>query len=276
MKQKEFVGSTCIYPVGNKQVIFYFSDALGFLCPELELEDEVISNKARTIIALAECFSKQIEKLVPTAFLSSKLQYMPTAFSEADYEGHVMLAEELTLLPFSFEVYGYMTGKLWKLYEQSCHFYGITLPSGIQRSERLLHPVVLCKDEYGDFISLEQLCQQTSYNQYVLPARNYALVTYCLCRQHLEGSPVLLTDMCLQFGTNAQSIMLMSADSLLWENMTLVDAYTYQVGKNTNDFLTYPLDEYISTALPLEASIALDEALNAVQDRFTLLYQTVQ
>ena len=272
MKQKAFVSSTCIYPVGNRRLVYYFSDALGFLCPELELEDEVIPYKAQATIALAACFSKQIEKMVPNAFLSSEIQHMPTAFSEADYEGHVMLAEELDLFPFSFHVYGYMTGKLWEFYQQSCQFLDISLPAGIQRSERLLHPVVLCKEESGDFVSLAH----SIYQQWALSARNYAVVTYCLCHQFTESTPMLLTDMDLQFGTNAQGIMSLSANSLLWENMTLVDASTYQVGKNTDDFLTYPLDEYIATALPLETSLALDEALDAVEDRFTRLYQTVQ
>ena len=52
-----------------------------------------------------------------------------------------MLVKKLKMLPVECIVRGYITGSGWKSYQETGTICGITLPKGLQESEKLPEPI---------------------------------------------------------------------------------------------------------------------------------------
>ena len=256
------------YNVGDNRLVLYLTDYLNILQPNLDLKEEEIFGKAKINIALAELFFHTIENLVPHAFLSSQNQHMPSRFSTSMYMDHVVLIQKLKKLPFTCQVYGYVT-------DDFCYFDMSTsfLPRDLEIRERLPYPVVLFFDKNGKNISFDKLYNGVNGND-ILRAKNYAVMTYCLCRQFVESKGFILPSLSLKFGMDTQSILRLSGDSLFPDNMTFWDMHTFGEDKGVDNFLLLPLLQY-ERQHGNHPSIFLDEALDDVEEQYQILYESL-
>ena len=262
------MNSVHTYDVGDNRLVLYLTDYLDILYPKLDLEEEEILGKGKINIALAELFFHTIENLVPHAFLSSQNRHMPSRFSTSMYMDHVVLIQKLKKLPFTCQVYGYMT-------DDFCYFdmSTLSLPRDIEIHEQLPYPVVLFFDTHGKNISFDKLCNGVNGND-ILRAKNYAVLTYCLCQQFVESKGFILPSLSLKFGMDTQSVLRLSGDSLFPDNMTFWDMHTSCEDKGLDNFLLLPLLQY-ERQYGNQISIFLDEALDDVEEQYQILYESL-
>ncbi len=127
-------------------------------------------------------------------------------------EGRSMIVAKTDVLPVECIVRGYLSGSGWKDYRQSGSLCGITLPTGLQQSQRLPQTLFTpstkaergTHDENIDFASVER----TIGARRAAEVRDASLAIYERARRHAESAGLILADTKFEFG--------IKDDQLVW------------------------------------------------------------
>ena len=100
-----------------------------------------ITKKGAILTQMSKFWFDYTKDIVPNHMLSVDVKDMPEFFRNENFEGNSMMCKKLEMLPIECIVRGYITGSGWESYKENGKVCGITLPEGLQESDKLPEPI---------------------------------------------------------------------------------------------------------------------------------------
>jgi phosphoribosylaminoimidazole-succinocarboxamide synthase len=185
-----------IYDAGDGLLLFVASDRLSVFDVVL---GETVPDKGRVLTAMSTFWFDELSDVLPNHVVSTDVPDVPD-----EWRGRITLARRAEMLPIECIVRGYLSGSAWKEYKSSGSMHGVSLPSGMQESERLPEPLFTpsTKAEQGDHdvnISFEQACDIVG-KEVAEQAREASLELYRRGAERALKSGIVIADTKFELG----------------------------------------------------------------------------
>jgi phosphoribosylaminoimidazole-succinocarboxamide synthase len=173
-----------------------------------------IPGKGRILTRLSQFWFSQMEPIVPNHLIATEVKDYPASCQPyaQDLAGRSMLVKKAAPLPVECIVRGYLSGSGWKDYQQTGRVCGITLPKGLQESDRLDQPIFTpsTKAEAGthdENIPVEEVVRKLG------PAvadrlAEVSLAVYEKARRLGEEKGIIIADTKFEFGFRDGALLL--------------------------------------------------------------------
>ena len=142
---------------------------------------------------------------VPHHLISTDVADVPglTDVQRQSLAGRIMLCRKTEVVPIGFIARGYITGSGWKDYQRSGEVCGITLPVGLQNSDRLAEPLFTpstkAVDGHDENISFAQGAEEVGEDlMHWLGEKTLSL--YSSARNYAASRGIILADTKFEFG----------------------------------------------------------------------------
>lgn len=201
---------------GKVREIYDNGDTLIMVCTDrISCFDVILKNeirdKGRVLTQMSRFWFDYTADLMPNHMVSTDTADMPEAFRTPEFEGRSMLCKKLTMLPIECIVRGYITGSGWASYVKNGTVCGITLPTGLQESDKLPEPIYTpsTKAELGEHdenISYEQSIEHLERSfpgkgeQYAQKLRDLTIALYKKCADYAYTKGIIIADTKFEFG----------------------------------------------------------------------------
>ena len=126
-----------IYDNGDS-LIMVATDRIS--CFDVILKNQV-TEKGTVLTQMSRFWFDMTQNILPNHMISVDVQDMPEFFRQEKFDGNSMLCRKLTMLPIECIVRGYITGSGWASYVKDGTVCGITLPEGLQETDKLPQPI---------------------------------------------------------------------------------------------------------------------------------------
>lgn len=142
---------------------------------------------------------------VPHHLISTDVADVPglTDAQRQSLAGRIMLCRKTEVVPIECIARGYITGSGWKDYQRSGEVCGITLPEGLQNSDRLAEPLFTpstkAVDGHDENISFAQGAEEVG-EELMHWLREKTLALYSSARDYAAGRGIILADTKFEFG----------------------------------------------------------------------------
>ncbi len=151
-----------------------------------------------------------------------------------------MVVKRLKPLPLEAVVRGYLEGSGWKDYQVTGKVCGIDLPSGLQRAEKLPHPIFTpaTKAAVGDHdenISFERMIDLVG-EQRAEEVKRTAFKLYSGAADYAEGRGILIADTKFEFGLDDQNRLTLMDEVLTPDSSRFWPRNSYQPGTSPQSF----------------------------------------
>ena len=196
-----------IYDNGDS-LIMVATDRIS--CFDVILKNQV-TKKGTVLTQMSRFWFDMTQNILPNHMISVDVQDMPEFFRQEKFDGNSMLCRKLTMLPIECIVRGYITGSGWASYVKDGTVCGITLPEGLQESDKLPEPIYTpsTKAEIGDHdenISYEQSVDYLEQRfpgrgaEYASKLRDYTIALYKKCAEYALTRGIIIADTKFEFG----------------------------------------------------------------------------
>jgi phosphoribosylaminoimidazole-succinocarboxamide synthase len=170
-----------------------------------------IPDKGRVLTQLSLFWFDLLKDIIPNHVLSATDFPAPFDKYKHDLAGRSMIVRKTQPLPIECVVRGYVSGSGWKDYRLTGKICGITLPSGLQESDRLPEPIFTPATKaatgHDENISFEQAATLIG-KELAERVRAASLKIYRRAAAHAEPRGVILADTKFEFG--------LLKDELIW------------------------------------------------------------
>jgi phosphoribosylaminoimidazole-succinocarboxamide synthase len=170
-----------------------------------------IPDKGRVLTQLSLFWFDLLKDVFPNHVLSTTNFPAPFDAHKDDLAGRSMIVRKTQPLPIECVVRGYVSGSGWKDYRLTGKICGITLPSGLQESDRLPEPIFTPATKaatgHDENISFEQAAALIG-RELAERVRAVSLEIYCRASAYAEPRGVILADTKFEFG--------LLNDELIW------------------------------------------------------------
>ncbi|KAI4727465.1 phosphoribosylaminoimidazole-succinocarboxamidesynthase [Aureobasidium sp. EXF-10728] len=152
-----------------------------------------------------------------------------------------MHVRRLKVLPLESIVRGYITGSAWAEYKKSGTVHGISMPAGLQESQKLETPLWTpsTKAEVGDKdenISPEQATAIVG-DKYAKKIEELSLKVYEIARDYAAERGIIIADTKFEFGLDVDTDEVILVDEVLTpDSSRFWPADKYEVGKSQDSF----------------------------------------
>ena len=174
-----------------------------------------IVDKGAILTQMSKFWFDYTKDIVPNHMISVDVKDMPEFFQNKEYEGKSMMCKKLQMIPIECIVRGYITGSGWASYQENGTVCGITLPVGLQESEKLPEPIYTpsTKAEIGlhdENISYEQSVEVLKKafpgkgEEYASKIKEYTLALYKKCADYALTKGIIIADTKFEFGLDEQ------------------------------------------------------------------------
>ena len=172
---------------------------------------------------------------------------MPEFFQNEEYDGKSMMCKKLQMLPIECIVRGYITGSGWASYQKNGTVCGITLPAGLQESEKLPEAIYTpsTKAEIGlhdENISYEQSIEVLEKEfpgkgeEYASKIKEYTLALYKKCADYALTKGIIIADTKVEFGLDEEGNVVLADEMLTPDSSRFWPLEGYEAGKGQPSF----------------------------------------
>ncbi len=174
-----------------------------------------------------------------------------------------MLVKKLKMIPVECIVRGYITGSGWKSYQNDGTICGITLPQGLQESEKLPEPIFTpttkAQEGHDENISFEQVCNLIG-KDLAENLRKTAIEVYEKSAKYALTKGIIVADTKFEFGIDENGTLVLGDEVLTPDSSRFWPASDYQVGRGQKSFDKQYLRDWIkSTGYNPEAGTPIPE-----------------
>lgn len=164
-----------------------------------------IPDKGKVLTQLSAFWFDRTRDLVPNHMLSTRPQEYPRRLPRYAglLSGRSMLVRRTTPVPIECVARGYLSGSGWKEYRQTGRVCGITLPAGLQESDRLPVPIFTpaTKADTGHDINIsEEEAGRLVGRELLDQLRELTLALYAQGAAHAESCGIIVADTKFEFG----------------------------------------------------------------------------
>ena len=195
-----------IYEVDEDKLLLVVSDrisAFDYILPSL------VPNKGKILNQISEFWFNYIKDIIPNHVISTDIKDFPKEFQTEEFEGRSMLVKKLKMIPIECIVRGYITGSGWKSYQENGTVCGITLPEGLQESEKLPEPIFTpttkAAEGHDENISFEEVCNLIG-KDLAEKLRAKTIEIYSKCAEYALTKGVIIADTKFEFGLDEEEI----------------------------------------------------------------------
>ena len=179
--------------------------------------------------------------------ISVDVKDMPEFFQNEEYDGKSMMCKKLQMLPIECIVRGYITGSGWASYQKNGTVCGITLPAGLQESEKLPEAIYTpsTKAEIGlhdENISYEQSIEVLEKEfpgkgeEYASKIKEYTLALYKKCADYALTKGIIIADTKFEFGLDEEGNVVLADEMLTPDSSRFWPLEGYEAGKGQPSF----------------------------------------
>lgn len=267
-----------IYDAGDGRLLLVTSDRMSAFDVVM---DEPVPDKGRVLTAMSAFWFEQLDGVVGSHLISTRLEDLPASAQRPEWEGRVMLCRRAEMLPIECIVRGYLTGSAWKEYRAKGTMNGTALPEGLLESAQLAEPVFTpsTKADEGDHdinISFEQAIDLVG-RETAERARAVSLELYTRGAEWAAERGVLIADTKFELGTVDGELVL--ADEVLTpDSSRFWPADEWAPGSTPPSFDKQPVRDYLDTVdwdkKPPPPPLP-PEVVSATSDRYIEAYERV-
>lgn len=267
-----------IYEIDGDKLLLVVSDrisAFDYILPS------PIPNKGKILNQISEFWFDFVKDIVPNHIISTNSKDFPEEFQKPEFEGRSMLVKKLKVLPVECIVRGYITGSGWKSYKENGTVCGITLPDGLQESQKLPEAIFTpsTKAEIGDHdenISFERVVEMLGL-ELATKLRDKTLQIYNKCAEYAASKGVLIADTKFEFGLDENGELVLGDEVLTPDSSRFWPASDYEVGRSQKSFDKQYLRDWIKSSgynpesgTPIPADV-IKTTVNKYKDAFQLI-----
>ncbi|MEX2055248.1 MAG: phosphoribosylaminoimidazolesuccinocarboxamide synthase [Candidatus Andersenbacteria bacterium] len=201
---------------GKVRNIYNFGDRLLLVTTDrISAYDRVlpteIPDKGRMLTGLSQFWFQRLPDQYNHHLITTDLAEMAKIDPRLDfghqveqYQGRCMLVRKTNVVPIECVVRGYLAGSGWKEYRKSETICGITLPPGLQESEKLPAPIFTpaTKEKSGHDIniSFEEMCKRINNPSLAGKLRSRSLSIYRSGAKYAAERGILIADTKFEWG----------------------------------------------------------------------------
>ncbi len=193
-----------------------------------------IPDKGKVLTALSVFWFEGSQEIVPNHLVSA------TDDVPEEVRGRALSVLKLDMLPVECVVRGYLTGSGWKDYQATGAVAGITLPEGLQDSERLPEPIFTpsTKADVGhdETIDFDRAAEIVGDRGVMEQLRDLSIALYSHAADHAAARGVILADTKFEFGRDADGVIRVGDEVLTPDSSRFWPADTYAVGRAQPSF----------------------------------------
>ncbi len=232
---------------GKVREIYQAGDNLVFVSSDRLSAFDVIMNqgipfKGTVLNKISEFWFGMVEDIVPTHFLSSKIEDYPDKFHRfrQELEGRSMLVKKGKIIPIECIVRGYLSGSGWNDYLAEGGTSGIMLNEGMLESEKLHEPIFTpsTKAEIGEHdenISFEKACDIAGA-ELMHQVREVAINIYEKCSEYAREKGIIIADTKMEFALDQEGNLMLADELLTPDSSRFWDAATYEPGRAQDSY----------------------------------------
>ena len=206
-----------------------------------------IVDKGAILTQMSKFWFDYTKDIVPNHMISVDVKDMPEFFQNKEYEGKSMMCKKLQMIPIECIVRGYITGSGWASYQENGTVCGITLPVGLQESEKLPEPIYTpsTKAEIGlhdENISYEQSVEVLEKafpgkgEEYASKIKEYTLALYKKCADYALTKGIIIADTKFEFGLDEDGNVVLADEMLTPDSSRFWPLEGYQAGQEQPSF----------------------------------------
>ncbi len=206
-----------------------------------------IVDKGAILTQMSKFWFDYTKDIVPNHMISVDVKDMPEFFQNKEYEGKSMMCKKLQMIPIECIVRGYITGSGWASYQENGTVCGITLPTGLQESEKLPEPIYTpsTKAEIGlhdENISYEQSVEVLEKaflgkgEEYASKIKEYTLALYKKCADYALTKGIIIADTKFEFGLDEEGNVVLADEMLTPDSSRFWPLEGYQAGQGQPSF----------------------------------------
>ena len=192
-----------------------------------------IPDKGKVLTGLSVFWFDRLGGIVPN-HLISYADGVP-----GDARGRALVVRKLEMLPVECVARGYITGSGWNDYQQTGAVSGISLPAGLQESERLPEPVFTpsTKAEVGhdEAIDFDRAAELIGDRALMERVRDVSLALYSAAAEHALANGVILADTKFELGLDGDELVL-GDEVLTPDSSRYWPADEYAIGRGQPSF----------------------------------------
>ena len=206
-----------------------------------------IVDKGAILTQMSKFWFDYTKDIVPNHMISVDVKDMPEFFQNKEYEGKSMMCKKLQMIPIECIVRGYITGSGWASYQENGTVCGITLPVGLQESEKLPEPIYTpsTKAEIGlhdENISYEQSVEVLEKafpgkgEEYASKIKEFTLALYKKCAAYALTKGIIIADTKFEFGLDEDGNVVLADEMLTPDSSRFWPLEGYQAGQGQPSF----------------------------------------
>lgn len=206
-----------------------------------------VTKKGTVLTQMSRFWFNMTEDIIPNHMISVDVKDMPAFFRQPAFTGNSMLCRKLTMLPIECIVRGYITGSGWASYQKTGTVCGISLPEGLQESDKLPEPIYTpsTKAEIGDHdenISYEQSIAYLEERfpgkgeEYASRLRDYTIALYKKCADYALTKGIIIADTKFEFGLDENGNIVLGDEMLTPDSSRFWPADSYEPGHGQPSF----------------------------------------
>lgn len=206
-----------------------------------------IVDKGAILTQMSKFWFDYTKDIVPNHMISVDVKDMPEFFQNKEYEGKSMMCKKLQMIPIECIVRGYITGSGWASYQENGTVCGITLPVGLQESEKLPEPIYTpsTKAEIGlhdENISYEQSVEVLEKafpgkgEEYASKIKEYTLALYKKCADYALTKGIIIADTKFEFGLDENGNVVLGDEMLTPDSSRFWPLEGYKPGQGQPSF----------------------------------------
>jgi phosphoribosylaminoimidazole-succinocarboxamide synthase len=193
-----------------------------------------IPDKGAVLTGLSTFWFERTGGIVPNHLLSV------TDGVPEEARGRAMVVRKLEMLPVECVVRGYITGSGWKDYQRTGTVSGISLPEGLEESDRLPAPIFtpstkadVGHDEAIDFEGAVALAGDRSVAERL---REISIAVYDHAADHARERGIILADTKFEFGLDADGQLTLGDEVCTPDSSRFWPADQYEPGHGQPSF----------------------------------------
>ncbi len=209
--------------------------------------NNTVTGKGRVLTGMSRFWFNMTEDILPNHMLSADVNDMPEFFRTGDFAGRSMLCRKLEMLPLECIVRGYITGSGWASYLKTGKVCGISLPEGLQESQKLPEAIYTpsTKAEIGEHdqnISYEEsVAHLEKYfpgkgREYAEKLRDCTLALYRKCADYALERGIIIADTKFEFGLDGDGNIVLADEMLTPDSSRFWPLEGYEPGRPQPSF----------------------------------------
>jgi phosphoribosylaminoimidazole-succinocarboxamide synthase len=193
-----------------------------------------IPDKGKVLTGLSVLWFGLTSDIVPNHLVSA------TDGVPADVRGRALRVRRLRMLPVECVVRGYITGSGWKDYQATGRVSGISLPPGLQESERLPEPIFTpstkAEEGHDEAIDLSAAASLVGSASLAERLRDVSILVYERVAEHARARGVILADTKFEFGLSADGELTLGDEVCTPDSSRFWPADGYAPGRGQPSF----------------------------------------